>query len=116
MNGTVEFRKLFSAANATRCAATLAVLIAIAPGSAQTPTAIPDHSHARPYGSGWTCDYGYRQASGECAAVVVPAHAFLGTSGDTWECDRLYRKSGDGCVALGIPAHAFAEGTSGRGW
>ena len=37
----------------------------------------PANSHARGYGTGWECDYGYRESAGLCAATALPANAYL---------------------------------------
>src|SRR5687767_10951735 len=94
----------------------------LAPGvSAQNSADVaPANAHARPYGTGWQCDFGYRQTSGLCAAIELPANAHVAgfSLGLGWECDRGYRHSGALCAKVDVPANAYSTDSSRgrRGW
>jgi hypothetical protein len=74
--------------------------------AAQTGESAPTNAHARVYGDGWECDWGYQEAGETCVPIKVPQNAYLDSSLDGWECERGYRKSGESCVALVVPANA----------
>ncbi len=67
--------------------------------------------NASVYGSGWTCDYGYRRVGNGCQRIEVPSNAFAYGSG--WTCDYGYRRVGNGCQRIEVPPNAFAYGS---GW
>jgi hypothetical protein len=95
-------------------------LLAIAPGAgfAQSGSdGIPKNASAKSYGSGWTCDRGYRAINGGCAAVLVPANAYpIDTSyGRGWECKRGYREVDETCAAIKVPLNGYLE-APGDGW
>ena len=76
---------------------------------------VPTNAHAKRYGGGWECDWGYRIAGQSCELISVPAHAHLNAFGGRWDCDRGYRDINDLCVPVEVPPHAFLN-TSGHGW
>lgn len=76
---------------------------------------IPAHAHAKSYGIGWECDWGYRAVEGSCEAITIPARAHLDPFGGRWNCDRGYRDIDEGCVPVEVPPHAFLN-SSGHGW
>ena len=80
----------------------------------------PQNAHAKPYGTGWQCDFGYREMNRGCTAIEVPANAHLVdvTFGRGWGCDRGYRAAGDACTKVEVPANAYLTDTpnNGRGW
>ena len=54
-------------------------VLTIAPGIAfaqDSPSAPPAHAHAKLYGSGWECDWGYEKVGSSCVAIQVPSHLF----------------------------------------
>ena len=60
----------------SRCGAALAFIVALAPhAGAQPSAAVPENARVRAYGGGWTCEYGFREERGGCAAIAVPANA-----------------------------------------
>src|SRR6185295_15699765 len=67
-----------------------------------TSSAVPQNSHLKSFGSGWECDYGYRESAGAgaCTSIKVPANGHLTdySTGQGWECDRGYR--GANCTAI----------------
>ena len=65
----------------------------------------PDNASARKYGSGWSCDRGYREVSGACARVELPANAHLATNGHGWECERGYQAGVDRCIPIVLPSN-----------
>lgn len=76
---------------------------------------IPMNAHAKRYGAGWECDWGYRAGARSCEPIRVPAHAHLDGFGARWDCDRGYRDLNDVCVPVEVPPHAFLN-ASGHGW
>src|SRR5579863_7930499 len=79
--------------------------------------ALPAHSHASIYGSGWECSRGYRRVDEACVAIEVPANAYLNSSGGDWTCERGYRQVDKACLMLKVPPAAHAdEDQFGRGW
>lgn len=92
-------------------------------GAAFSQTAerpMPTKAHAKPYGTGWQCDFGHLERNGSCVPIQTPANAHLTelSFGRGWECDRGYRVSGDLCTKVEVPANAYLtdspNGT--RGW
>jgi hypothetical protein len=70
---------------------------------AQEPArGLPPNAHARPYGAGWQCDFGYREMNRGCVAILTPANGHLVESsfGRGWECNRGYRASDEECVKV----------------
>ena len=59
----------------------LATISGVSPAhdrSAEIPGAErPENAHAKRYGVGWECDYGYRAVDGACVAIRVPANGYL---------------------------------------
>src|SRR3989304_2205386 len=93
-------------------------VLTLAPGVASAqgePIAQSPHAHAKPSGSGWECDRGYREVDQLCVAIQVPPHAFLNSRGDGWECDRGYREANAACVIVEVPPNARLD-FGGRGW
>ena len=54
---------------------------------------MPENASPNRYGSGWTCDRGYRKVDGICDVVKVPANAYsTDTSyGRGWRCTWGYQ-------------------------
>src|SRR4029077_10759228 len=71
--------------------------------------AMPSNARARPYGGGWGCVWGYRQAGDQCEAVRVPVDAYLESSGKGWECNRGFSKVEQQCVKAKIPSNAHLD-------
>lgn len=94
------------------------VLVAVIPLAAGAATGVPDHATAREYGSGWTCDPGFREDAGGCSTIVVPEHAYAdgSTYGSGWQCRWGYKRVSAGCEAIQEPAHAFLFGSRGDAW
>ena len=88
--------------------------------SPTAPEAIPRNAHARPYGSGWQCDYGFREASAGCLVIEAPANAYISDLSirTGWECERGYREFDGGCLKIVVPAnsHAIDSSYGRRGW
>jgi hypothetical protein len=64
---------------------TLLLVLALASGTGQVSAEvgagkIPEHASAKSYGSGWTCNRGFKEVKGACVAVNVPANAHLTTT------------------------------------
>ena len=76
---------------------------------------VPGDAHAKRYGVGWECDWGYRTVAQSCEPVIVPAHAHLDGFGGRWDCNRGYGRVGDTCAAVEVPPHAFLD-SSGHRW
>src|ERR687892_570807 len=92
------------------CAVLLLVLMATTSGAplAQEGSAdLPRNAHAKRYGGGWECDYGYQAVDDACGAVSMPANGYLVDSeyGSGWKCDRGYRAVEAACVAVRLPAN-----------
>src|SRR5258706_2010701 len=93
--------------------ALLAVLLLWTPGAAFAQSSLgaadmPANAHARPYGTGWQCDYGYREANRACAAIQMPANAYVSDFSfrSGWECERGYREISEACIKITVPANA----------
>ena len=71
--------------------------------------ATPPNAHARPYGTGWQCDFGYRETNASCLVIQAPANAHVAefSLGRGWECDRGYRETGSACAKVAVPANAY---------
>ena len=79
---------------------------------------MPENASPNRYGSGWTCDRGYRKVDGICNVVKVPANAYpTDTSyGRGWRCSWGYRESGESCLAVKPPANAHLSSPHGDTW
>lgn len=78
---------------------------------------IPENAHAKRYGGGWECNYGYKEDNNTCRLIKIPSHAYLNAYGSRWECDRGYRSSGRACVAIKVPVNGYLDNASyGPGW
>ncbi len=40
------------------------------------PGGVPENAQARSYGTGWSCNLGYRESDGACAAIDIPEFAY----------------------------------------
>ena len=89
------------------------------PGFAQVRSDdMPENASPNRYGSGWTCDRGYRKVDGICNVVKVPANAYpTATSyGRGWRCTWGYRERGESCLAVKPPANAHLRSPNGDTW
>ena len=77
----------------------------------------PENSSPRPYGSGWTCDSGFREVQGKCDAIRLPENAHLtgAAYGTGWDCNHGFERSGDSCLKVVVPPNAYLE-SSGTRW
>jgi hypothetical protein len=98
----------------------LIIISVLAPGAARAydgSTKIPENAHAKSYGGGWECNYGYKEENNTCRPIKIPDHAYLNSYGSRWECNRGYRSSGRACVAIKVPANGYLDDASyGPGW
>jgi hypothetical protein len=78
-------------------------------------TQLPPHAKPLVYGSGWTCERGFRKVQQQCVEVVIPANAELGALGDDWRCKRGFRRMREECLAVVIPENAQLSAL-GDGW
>ena len=76
---------------------------------------VPANASLSSFGSGWSCNRGFRREGDSCVAVEVPANARLDVFGSGWECDRGFRRAGNSCVAVEVPANARLD-VFGSGW
>ena len=86
---------------------TLIGFLMTAPGDVsamKNSAGMPKNAHAKEYGSGWSCDRGYREVKGRCIAVKVPANAYPTDTSFSrgWECGRGFRDIKDACVAIKV--------------
>lgn len=81
-----------------------------APGS-------PENSSSKPYGSGWSCDSGFREERSACIAITVPDNAYLtgGVYGRGWECDFGFFLASERCHAVVVPENGYLD-SSGTRW
>ena len=96
----------------------LLLCLSLLPAVATAQSAVaeaPVNSHAKSYGDGWECDWGYRTVAQACEPIIVPAHAYLDAFGGRWDCDRGYRDINEACVPIEVPLHAFLN-SSGHSW
>jgi len=78
---------------------------------------VPENAHAKTYGGGWECNYGYKEENNTCSLIKIPDHAYLNSYGSRWECNRGYRVSGSACVAIKVPVNGYLDDASyGPGW
>jgi hypothetical protein len=78
---------------------------------------LPANAHAKLYGGGWECNYGYLEENNTCNLIKIPVHAYLNSYGSRWECNRGYRVSGQACVAIKVPVNGYLDDASyGPGW
>ena len=77
----------------------------------------PENASAKRYGAGWTCDRGYQEVDGACAAVKVPANAYPTNAlyGSAWKCSRGFRKANEACLPIVVPPNAYLK-FSGDEW
>jgi hypothetical protein len=78
---------------------------------------VPENATAKSYGSGWTCDPGYRKSDEVCLAVAVPEDAYAtgGSHGRGWDCRHGFREDDGRCLPVQVPANAYLD-ASGTGW
>src|SRR5687768_6896947 len=69
----------------------------------------PPNAHAKEYGAGWQCNFGYLQSNAQCVAIEAPAdaHVVQSSFGRGWECDRGYREAGALCAKVAVPENAY---------
>jgi hypothetical protein len=110
-------REYFKRPGLITCVLALSLAIADVVSADDRDDAIPSNAQADRRGSGWSCDEGYREASGGCLAIKVPEHGFATGSayGKGWECHHGYEAAGNACVLVDIPVNAFLT-ASGNGW
>ena len=110
-------RRLYSAAFVS--AVIVSLVVAFTPNAlAQTaPEEIPENASAMQFGSGWTCDMGFRTDGDACVEIDLPENAFLRDTryGRGWECDHGFRATEDACIAVAVPENAFLN-YSGTSW
>lgn len=80
-------------------ALTMTVLLQTASGLSssafgQTARPVPENAQASRYGSGWTCNGGFRRQDDTCFEVQLPDNAFLTNSsfGNGWDCTAFSRR------------------------
>ncbi len=116
---SIELNRRRSRAPAFMIVAIVSLVVAFTPNAlAQTdPETIPANASAMQFGSGWTCDMGYRNDGNACVEINLPENAFLRDTryGRGWECFHGFRASGDACVAVVAPDNAFLN-YSGTSW
>ena len=81
-------------------------------------TTVPEHATPAQFGSGWTCNSGYRKVAQTCERIVVPENAYLTNRsyGDAWICDHGYRRSRDACMEIALPENAYLNSPRGDDW
>ena len=99
---------------------TLIGFLMTAPGDVsamKNSAGMPKNAHAKEYGSGWSCDRGYREVKGRCIAVKVPANAYPTDTSFSrgWECGRGFRDIKDACVAIKVRTNGYLN-SSGDRW
>ena len=79
---------------------------------------MPENANPNRYGSGWTCDRGYRKVDGICHVLKVPANAYStdASYGRGWRCTWGYRETGESCLAVKPPANAHLSSSNGDTW
>ena len=76
---------------------------------------VPEHATPVPYGAGWKCNRGYRQAGTVCLPVEVPENASLNALGNGWRCNRGFFEQGGRCSEVIVPPNATLN-SLGNGW
>jgi len=100
----------------------MVMFLSIAPsGAAHAQDAsleIPANAGANTYGTGWTCNPGFRSRDDECHAIEVPPNAYATNKsfGRGWECSRGYRLTDGACVRIDVPQNAYLDMSTGRRW
>jgi len=84
----------------------------------ETSAEIPVNASASRYGTGWSCDPGYRRYDRQCRAIEVPSNAYATKKayGRGWECKRGYLLTDGACVRIEVPQNAYLDMNSGRRW
>ena len=75
------------------------------------PKEVPENATANRYGDGWSCDKGYRESQGACAAIKVPANAFPTNKsyGQGWECIRGFKQNDNKCNQIKVPKNGYLD-------
>jgi hypothetical protein len=78
---------------------------------------IPENAQAKSYGTGWSCNPGYRESNDASAAIEIPENGYATSSsfGTGWECSYGFKESNGSCTPVQIPANAHVD-YSGNGW
>lgn len=103
------------------CALAFLAVLGSTPGTVHAETsrpAVPENARALSYGSGWTCNRGYRAVGDGCEAIRIPDDAFATdtTYGRQWECNRGFLASlGKICTAIPVPTNGYLN-ASGDDW
>lgn len=86
-------------------------------GQAPSAEIITDNAHLKGYGSGWECDFGYRERDGLCDAIAVPQNAYVNgrSFGQGWDCNHGYQLREVTCDPVLVPENAYLD-ASGDGW
>ena len=86
---------------------------------AQAPSGeVPENAQAKSYGTGWSCNPGYRESDGACAAIDIPefAYATNRSYGSGWKCSHGFEEVDGSCAPIRVPANAYLDAVAGGGW
>ena len=72
---------------------------------------VPENSSVKSYGGGWSCNPGYRENKGGCAAVKVPENAYPTnkTYGNGWLCKHGFREISNTCMLIMVPENGYID-------
>lgn len=75
------------------------------------PNKLPANATLNNYGDGWSCNNGFRESKGACAAIKVPANAFSTNKsyGQGWECERGFKQDNNTCNQLKVPKNGYLD-------
>jgi len=93
---------------------TLLLLSLSVPGfvyAKDTADEIPENATMNAYIDGWSCNLGYRESAGACAAVKVPDNAYPTNKsyGQGWECKRSFKKVNNICTKVKVPVNGYLD-------
>ena len=76
---------------------------------------LPPNAGIDIYGSGWTCNRGFKQVGSECQKVTLPQNAGIDIYGSGWTCNRGFKQVGSECQKVTLPQNAGID-IYGSGW
>jgi hypothetical protein len=79
------------------------------------PLVVPENAKPNRYGSGWTCNSGFKKVGDTCSRVEIPPNGKLNYLGSGWECNSGFKKVGDTCSRVEIPPNGKLN-YLGSGW
>jgi hypothetical protein len=73
---------------------------------------VPTNASRNYYGTGWSCNSGYKRVGNGCEKVVIPANASLNYLGNGWSCNSGYKQNGGSCEKINNPPNSSIYGSN----